>query len=913
MDLLSSVWSGLPSPGTMEVDENGDGREDGGGQDVSEQTGSAVASASPNTEQARASSSSVSSTPLSSPSCADNSGSQASRTPAPRTFADNEEYAKAFQEHFARLVASGASPNAAAAATIHALGMGPNQSTTQSARESERHHRNGGEDRTNDGDNNDDEEMSVADDHVSDDEADTSIMAPIAAPTSTAASSSQSDQGTVANTATSLANSAEAGQPFNPSMNDSDTTMSAPVPPSSSSNKSAEPAEARSLPQPVTEPIRPVPEPEDPPISGSVASIEEFKSLVAAVDGSIETLRPLIRRVGAVFSDPFHLIAIFRTGDEEPDLAKAVEMFEVLASVEDEEGLVDNALRNALQSLASQLGYPYTRSNKRRIIVPLVALEYEAFQYDPDMLGTESHLLKSLIKGSPVARAHLRWFLRNRCSNEYLSRLVTQTQMYITLAATMGADSGARVNYAYLEEGVLLLRELHEANESAKVRFIDDYTEFYNSAVNELATEDSLFLRDDLRAWLEDHFDATGQPLDSGRRNSFCDNSFMLDPGSKARLLQLEARVQQYSHAAALQTRHGIPVRSPSSFRIRIRRESLVDDVMNVIARSSPEDFKRSLRVEFVGEEGVDEGGVQKEFFLLMVRQLLDPNFGMFSMDEDSRKLWFNPNTFEPKIKFELVGIILGLAIYNGVILDLTFPRAMYKKLLGVEPTLSDLEDLSPQLAKGLKELLKFNGDVEATFCRNFQVSYDAFGEVKTVDLVPGGGEKPVTNDNREEYVQLYVDYYFNRSVEHLFQPFRKGFYDVCENTLLRLFKPDEMELLLCGNTSDKLDFADLQATCRYEGYTPESPQIKMFWEVVKEFSEEQKKRFLQFTTGSDRVPIRGLRALQLTISKNSNSTQLPTSSTCFNYLILPEYTSQEQLKQKLLLAIDHAEGFGTM
>ncbi|GBG27789.1 Ubiquitin-protein ligase, putative [Hondaea fermentalgiana] len=664
-----------------------------------------------------------------------------------------------------------------------------------------------------------------------------------------------------------------------------------------------------------------IPEPADEPLLGPVFTLAELSELVekaSGVSGSatgIDALRPLIRRVGAVFSDPLHLIAAFRTGDEEPDLAMAAQVFETLAGVHDEEGLVDNALRTALRGLASQLSYPFTRSNKRRIIPSLVALEYEAFQYDPDLLTTESNLLKALTKGPSATLEHLRWFLRNKCSDEYLVRLVMQAQMYITLAATMGSESGAEVDYAYLEEGIVLLSELHDANDAAETPFIEDYTEFYNSAVNELATEDDYFLSDDLRTWLKKHFDEQQGTLtnhaQNGRKTSFCENAFMLDPGSKARLLQLEARAQQFMQGNSLRIarmRPMLPI-----FAIRVRRDHLVDDVLDIIARSRPEEFKRSLRVEFVGEEGVDEGGVQKEFFLLMVRQLLDPNFGMFSMDEDSRKLWFNPNTFEPSLKFELVGVILGLAIFNGVILDLTFPSAMYKKLLGVSPTLDDLKDLSPQLAKGLEDLLAFDGDVEQTFCRNFQVSYEAFGEIKTVDLVPDGANKAVTNENRAEYVRLYVDYHLNRSVEHLFRPFNKGFYLVCENTFLRVFKPAEMELLLCGNTSDKLDFADLRSSCRYEGYDADSPTISLFWEVVSEFTEEQKKRFLQFTTGSDRVPIRGLRSLQLTISKNNNANQLPTSSTCFNYLILPAYTTKDDLERKLLLAIDHAEGFGTM
>ena len=84
------------------------------------------------------------------------------------------------------------------------------------------------------------------------------------------------------------------------------------------------------------------------------------------------------------------------------------------------------------------------------------------------------------------------------------------------------------------------------------------------------------------------------------------------------------------------------------------------------------------------------------------------------------------------------------------------------------------------------------------------------------------------------------------------------------------------------------------------------------FWEIVHGFTEEQKKRLLFFTTGSDRVPIGGLSKLQFVIAKNGgDSDRLPTSHTCYNVLLLCEYSSKEKLKERLLTAISNAEGFG--
>uniref|UniRef100_A0A7S2RL22 HECT-type E3 ubiquitin transferase n=1 Tax=Mucochytrium quahogii TaxID=96639 RepID=A0A7S2RL22_9STRA len=654
----------------------------------------------------------------------------------------------------------------------------------------------------------------------------------------------------------------------------------------------------------------------EPPPAPSEYKRPDDAFSMGELEGLIDTARaqdnylPIIRRIGQVFSDPINVLQAFCNPDESPDLEQADSVFKLASSLH--EG-VHNSLKNALMALASQLNYPFTNSPRQRVVPVLVALEYEPFQYDPELLKTVGLLLAQLAGSSEEGRDVVVEFWRLQ-GNEYLHRMFDTVQMYITLKVTLDR---AVADFSHVKEGVVVLGMLHEVNQTQ--HFVEDYTDFYNHAVNELATEDDTFLKMDLATWFHEH-DPYGElddsdaanagPRRSTQKTSFCDFPFILDPGSKARVLQLEARVQQRSQFHdVLRARGGM---SAGYLILRVRRSELVDDVLDTIHEATASDFKKQLRVQFEGEDGVDEGGVRKEFFLLMVRQLLDPNFGMFVMDEDSRTLWFNPNTFEISLKFELVGVILGLAIYNGVILDLSFPLALYKKLLGYKLTREDLKTSNPQLGRGLEQLLNYDGDVESTFSQNFQVSFEIFGEVKTVDLKEGGGDIAVTNDNREEYVNLYVDYHFNKSIEHIYRPFHKGFHMVCGGTFLEMFHPEELELLLCG--SSKLDFGALEENCQYEGFSADSSTIVDFWKVVHELPEDLKKKFLMFTTGSDRVPIRGLSALRLTIHKNGpDSDRLPSAHTCFNQLLLPDYSNVDKLRERLLVALSHAEGFGTM
>ena len=111
------------------------------------------------------------------------------------------------------------------------------------------------------------------------------------------------------------------------------------------------------------------------------------------------------------------------------------------------------------------------------------------------------------------------------------------------------------------------------------------------------------------------------------------------------------------------------------------------------------------MQVQFIGEEGVDEGGVTKEFFQLLLRELFDPAYGMFTYDHATRLQWFHPSQLDMEQEFRLVGIMIGLAIYNSQLLDLAFPRVLYRKLVGQNTCLSDLEELFPDVHRSLKQV----------------------------------------------------------------------------------------------------------------------------------------------------------------------------------------------------------------
>ncbi|KAL1632937.1 putative E3 ubiquitin-protein ligase [Neofusicoccum ribis] len=424
---------------------------------------------------------------------------------------------------------------------------------------------------------------------------------------------------------------------------------------------------------------------------------------------------------------------------------------------------------------------------------------------------------------------------------------------------------------------------------------------------------------------------------------SFCQYPFFLSIGAKIKIMEHDARRQMENKAREAFFDSILSNKNLEQyFNLRVRRECLVEDSLRRISEvvgGGSEDIKKGLRVQFVGEEGIDAGGLRKEWFLMLVRELFDPNHGMFVYDEDSQFCYFNPNTFEQSDQYFLVGAVLGLALYNSTILDVALPPFAFKKLLasaptknGVAPasrnridyTLDDLAEFRPRLAKGLRQLLEFEGDVEATFCRDFVAEIERYGVVQEVPLCKNGANRPVTNENRKEFVDLYVRYFLDTAVARQFDPFRRGFFTVCGGNALSLFRSEEIELMVRGS-DEPLDVASVRAVAVYEGWSDPAHGsrkvdrpgeqilvLRWFWEFFESASPADQRKILSFITGSDRIPAVGATNLVIKIGcLGDDCDRFPVARTCFNMLQLYKYKSRQKLIEKLWRAVVESEGFG--
>ncbi|XP_041647058.1 ubiquitin-protein ligase E3A isoform X2 [Cheilinus undulatus] len=437
-------------------------------------------------------------------------------------------------------------------------------------------------------------------------------------------------------------------------------------------------------------------------------------------------------------------------------------------------------------------------------------------------------------------------------------------------------------------------------------------------SVNPLISFDD-FINESLNEVVEMDKDFTFFKINAESKFSFQTCPFILSVITKSQGLYYDNRIRMYSERRLTALYSMVQGQQPNPYlKLKVRRDHIIDDALvrlEMISMENPSDLKKQLFVEFEGEQGVDEGGVSKEFFQLVLEEIFNPDIGMFTYDDETKLFWFNSSSLENEAQYTLVGLVLGLAIYNNCILDVHFPMVVYRKLMGKKGTASDLSDSHPALYQSLKSLLEYTGNVKEDMMLTFQISHtDLFGNPVLYDLKEQGEQIPVTKENRQEFVDLYAEYMLNKSVETQFKAFKKGFLMVTnESPLKYLFRPEEVELLICG--SRKLDFEALEKSTEYDGgYSKDSQIIKDFWETIHSFGEEQKRLFLQFTTGTDRAPVGGLGKLKMIIAKNGSDTdRLPTSHTCFNALLLPEYSSKEKLRERLLKAITYAKGFGML
>jgi hypothetical protein len=348
---------------------------------------------------------------------------------------------------------------------------------------------------------------------------------------------------------------------------------------------------------------------------------------------------------------------------------------------------------------------------------------------------------------------------------------------------------------------------------------------------------------------------------------------------------------------------------------IFVSRDGLFGSSCGVLSEADVSRLKKkNIVIRFQGEEGMG-AGVQREFYDLLSKEILNPDYALFTPSPDGATVQPNSNSYinpDHLSYFRFAGRIVGMALFHQQLLRVYFTRSFYKHILGVPVNYQDVASIDPEYASNLQWVLD-NNITGLGLDLTFAVETDVFGTMQEVELKAGGSRIPVTEENKEEYVQLVAEMRMTRAIRPQIESFLSGFHEFIPPSLISLFDEYELEMLLSG--LPEITVSDWKDNTEYSGgYDQETPVVQWFWEVVGLFDHKTRVQLLQFVTGSSRVPFGGFASLvgasgpqKFTISRSDStaSNHLPTASTCFNLLKLPEYNSKEKLRDCLLIALN--------
>ncbi|KAJ0059803.1 hypothetical protein NL108_013116, partial [Boleophthalmus pectinirostris] len=326
----------------------------------------------------------------------------------------------------------------------------------------------------------------------------------------------------------------------------------------------------------------------------------------------------------------------------------------------------------------------------------------------------------------------------------------------------------------------------------------------------------------------------------------------------------------------------------PSHVKITVSRQTLFEDSFQQIMALKPYDLRRRLYVIFRGEEGLDYGGLAREWFFLLSHEVLNPMYCLFEYAGKSNYcLQINPaSAINPDhlSYFCFIGRFIAMALFHGKFIDTGFSLPFYKRMLNKKLILKDLESIDPEFYNSLI-WIRDNNIEECGLEMYFSVDMEILGKITSHDLKPDGANIMVTEENKEEYISLMAEWRFSRGVEGQTKAFLDGFNEVVPLQWLQYFDEKELEVMLCG--MQEVDLQDWQRNTVYRHYTRNSKQIIWFWQLVKEVDNEVRLRLMQFVTGTCRLPLGGFAELmgsngpqKFCIEKVGKDTWLPRSHT---------------------------------
>ena len=371
--------------------------------------------------------------------------------------------------------------------------------------------------------------------------------------------------------------------------------------------------------------------------------------------------------------------------------------------------------------------------------------------------------------------------------------------------------------------------------------------------------------------------------------------------------------------------------------QIHIDRSNLLEASLRVLHQTPAIEIDQGpIRVRFKGEEGLDAGGLAKDWFVEMAKRLFDDSTGLLIVNEETGYVTIDQrctsihSESEAHRLFRAVGTFIAKAVMDGQTLGIKVDPLLLCHMVGKVPSLDSFDPTAedgignvgcmnglsilavtePQFYKGLKWVQE--NDVEGADL-TFTCSYELFDESQIVELVPLGGQLMVDNKNKFEYVRLMTKWLLKDRYEPALTDVLEGFSNHVQVSKMKFFSIKELELLITGVPD--IDVNELKANAQFGGFVSQSDQVLWLFAMLEELDHEKLGKFLQFVSGCPCLPVDGLKppllvTLMEEISTSADST-LPRSHTCFNQIVIPRYSSLEVMKKQIVYALENAaEGF---
>ncbi len=372
-------------------------------------------------------------------------------------------------------------------------------------------------------------------------------------------------------------------------------------------------------------------------------------------------------------------------------------------------------------------------------------------------------------------------------------------------------------------------------------------------------------------------------------------------------------RMKRFKFFKALRSSNKASTIKESLLTLKIRRDHLFVDTLTQFSHMSTKDLVKRTKIVFIGEEGIDSGGLTKDWYLMLSRSLSVERQKIFHQVENGHlEIHQNSDTSPSHLqKFRFAGMVLGKALYDRQFLDMPLTKVMYKLILDQEVGLDDLEEVDKVLYKSLGWMME--NDVTDVLFETFSVEVNKPGggpQKEQIALCENGENRDVTDENKGEYVKLMSEWRVKWSISAQLDSFMNGLNVMIPKNSLKQFTLEELEMLFNGKK--KIDVDEIRAYTIFQGkFGNESKEVLWFWQIIRDFEVEDKMKLLRFVTGSDRVPLDGFDPpFNITEGSDMNDEMLPRAHTCFNQIVLPPYKSLTKMRKKIKIAMDETQGF---